>query len=64
MSQIKYKDKIIKIHADGDYSINSSLANRCSSYINDEPLTLDWLESFDENSIFYDIGSNIGGFLF
>ena len=64
MSQIKYKDKIIKIHADGDYSINSSLANRCSSYINDEPLTLDWLESFDENSIFYDIGSNIGGFSF
>ena len=43
------QDKIIKIHADGDYSINSSLANRCSSYINDEPLTLDWLESFDEN---------------
>ena len=64
MSEIKYKNKVINIYSDNDYSINSSLTKRCLSYINDEPLTLDWLESFDDNSIFYDIGSNIGGFSF
>lgn len=29
-----------------------------------EPETLKWIESFDDDSIFYDIGSNIGGFSF
>ena len=64
MSEIKYKNKTIKIYADNEYSINSSLAKRCLSYIDDEPLTLDWLASFDNNAVFYDIGSNIGGFSF
>ena len=64
MSKIEYKNKVINVYSDDDYSINSSLNKRCSSYINDEPLTLDWLESFDDNSIFYDVGSNIGGFSF
>tara|TARA_Y100000593_G_C4247916_1_gene305651 strand:+ start:165 stop:926 length:762 start_codon:yes stop_codon:yes gene_type:complete len=68
MKKIKYKDKgkeqSIKIHADDDYSIDSSLTKRCASYITDEPYTLEWLESFTDNSVFYDIGSNIGGFSF
>ena len=64
MSKIKYKDKVINIYADDEYSINASLIKRCASYMDDEPLTLDWLASFDNNSVFYDIGSNIGGFSF
>ena len=63
MSTIKYNNKSIKVYSDNDY-VGSSLDKRCSSYKKDEPQTLDWIESFDNNSVFYDIGSNIGGFSF
>ena len=63
MSEIKYKDKVIKIYSDNDY-VGNSLDKRISSYKEDEPQTLDWIESFKDNSVFYDIGSNIGGFSF
>ena len=43
---------------------NSSLSKRINSYTNDEPLTIEWIESFRNDSVFYDIGSNIGGFSF
>ena len=43
---------------------NNSLSKRINSYTNDEPLTIEWIESFGNDSVFYDIGSNIGGFSF
>ena len=43
---------------------DNSLETRIKTYINDEPQTLEWIESFEKNSIFYDIGSNIGGYSF
>jgi len=43
---------------------NSKLDSRIDSYITAEPETIKWIESFssDSNLVFYDIGSNIGGF--
>jgi len=41
---------------------DNSLETRIKSYINDEPQTLKWIESFEKDSIFYDVGSNIGGY--
>ena len=41
-----------------------NIANRINQYSNDEPSTIEWIKSFKDNSIFYDIGSNIGGFSF
>ena len=38
--------------------------SRCDSYVNAEPYTLKWLETLTDDSILYDIGSNIGGFSF
>lgn len=68
MYNITYKNKSISIHP----SINTKfLKNRCRSYENDEPNTISWLENINDTMnkqskkdkiIFYDIGSNIGGF--
>ena len=44
---------------DKDYKFSRS---RCGAYEKDEPETVKWIESFRNNSVFYDIGSNIGGF--
>ena len=43
---------------------NSILDTRIDSYTTAEPETIKWIESFssDSNLVFYDIGSNIGGF--
>ena len=35
---------------------------RAKTFIKKEPETIDWINSFDENSIFWDIGANIGMF--
>lgn len=43
---------------------DNSLKSRIENYINAEPKTLEWIESFEKNSIFYDVGSNIGGYSF
>jgi FkbM family methyltransferase len=42
----------------------ASLNKRINSYTTEEPETIKWIESFssDSNLVFYDIGSNIGGF--
>tara|TARA_R110000851_G_scaffold266522_1_gene419018 strand:- start:978 stop:1748 length:771 start_codon:yes stop_codon:yes gene_type:complete len=53
-----YNKKLNKIYN------NSKLSKRINSYTGDEPLTIEWIESFEKNSIFYDIGSNIGGYSF
>jgi hypothetical protein len=33
---------------------------RCETYESKEPETLDWIDSFTEEEIFFDIGANIG----
>ena len=59
---IDYKKQLNEIYATN--KVNSSLSKRIHSYVDDEPLTIEWIKSFKNNSIFYDIGSNIGGFSF
>lgn len=66
MAVLKYNNQKIIIHSDHDYDDTSgySLHRRCKAYSCDEPKTLEWLNTFEDNTIFYDIGSNIGGFSF
>ena len=68
MAELKYRRNTIKVHSDTDYDNigpnDVSLQSRCDAYVSDEPKTLEWLNTFKEDSIFYDIGSNIGGFSF
>ena len=33
---------------------------RVKSLFSKEPITIDWIRSFENNSIFYDIGANVG----
>ena len=54
-----YNDKLISFFKNEN---NSSLSKRINCYAVDEPETIQWIESFSSNSVFYDIGSNIGGF--
>ena len=56
--KLNYKDKSINVV--GKDEINK----RLDAYHNDEPKTIRWIENFNPNGIFYDIGSNIGGFSF
>ena len=43
------------------YSIsNDTTYWRARTLFTKEPLTIDWLRSFEKNSIFYDIGANVG----
>ena len=58
---INYKNHKIQIHSNIE---SKFLGKRCKAYENDEPFTIKWLESLSDNSILYDIGSNIGGFSF
>ena len=51
-----------EFYTDVDYT--TGLEARIKSYDEDEPETLKWIEGFPSKSIFYDIGSNIGGFSF
>lgn len=54
-----YKDKSINVIGTKEH-----IQGRINSYKRDEPKTVRWIESFDSNGIFYDVGSNIGGFSF
>jgi FkbM family methyltransferase len=36
--------------------------SRINCYLKDEPMTLNWLKKLNNEDVFYDIGSNIGGF--
>tara|TARA_B110000285_G_C15111803_1_gene611565 strand:+ start:1126 stop:1884 length:759 start_codon:yes stop_codon:yes gene_type:complete len=62
-TKIDYK-KLARLYSNGKVkkSEKHELQKRINSYVEDEPLTIQWIESFNENSVFYDIGSNIGGF--
>ena len=44
------------------YTPNSLTFFRMSSIETKEPETLDWIDSFDKNSCFFDVGANIGVF--
>lgn len=59
----KFENKTINISVDESYDVES-LKKRLHLYTIDEPETIDWIKSFKENSIFWDIGSNVGGFSF
>jgi FkbM family methyltransferase len=55
IKKINHKNQELKFHI-----INYLTYYRASTFSDKEPETLDWIESFNENSIFFDIGSNIG----
>ena len=43
------------------YSIhNETTLWRAQSLFTKEPITISWIRSFDDNSVFYDIGANVG----
>ena len=54
-----YKDKSINVIGTKEH-----LLPRINAYKNDEPKTVKWIENFNRKGIFYDVGSNIGGFSF
>jgi len=56
---MNYKEKLNKYYKN---YLDDKLVKRLNSYIEDEPKTIKWIESFDSDSVFYDIGSNVGGF--
>ena len=48
-----------------DVKLNLSIPNRKTRYraktfSTKEPETLDWIDSFEKNSVFWDVGANIG----
>lgn len=59
-----YKNKILTINHNNQKIrlINNSPINfyRIKSFSNKEPMTLKWIDTFEKNSIFFDIGANIG----
>ena len=53
--KIKVNDKIIRLSTP-----NFITRYRQKTFFTKEPDTLKWIESFDRNSVFYDIGANVG----
>ena len=62
MSKISYKGKSVEVKYES--TMSRILDSRIKAYEEDEPDTLAWIESFEEDSVFFDVGSNIGGFSF
>ena len=62
-TKINYK-KLASLYSSSKVkeSEQADLQKRINSYVADEPLTIQWIESVNKNSVFYDVGSNIGGF--
>ncbi len=55
----KVKDKYTKKNI--NFSIkNNSTHFRAHTLFTKEPVTIDWIRGFEDNSVFYDIGANIG----
>ncbi len=52
---IEYKNKKYKF-----YTPNRLSYFRAQTFLTKEPLTIKWIENFDEGSVFWDIGANIG----
>jgi FkbM family methyltransferase len=58
---LTFNDKSINFYDfAGIYKQN--IQKRINCYLNDEPKTINWLKNLTNEDIFYDIGSNIGGF--
>ena len=57
--RFNYKNKSINVIGTKEH-----IQGRINAYKKDEPKTIRWIENFDPNGIFYDVGSNIGGFSF
>lgn len=55
VSDVNHNHVHMKIH-----SPNTLCNYRAQSFSTKEPDTIDWLDALDENSVFYDIGANIG----
>jgi FkbM family methyltransferase len=55
--EIIYKDINLKFHVPNQLNFY-----RVDSFYYKEPETIEWINNFEENSIFWDIGSNIGLF--
>ena len=53
--KIKVNNKIIRLSTP-----NFLTRYRAKTFFTKEPDTLKWIESFDQNSVFYDIGANVG----
>ena len=51
------KNKKIKLRFFTPNRINKL---RVNTFFTKEPETLDWIDGFEENSVFFDIGSNVG----
>jgi FkbM family methyltransferase len=52
---VNYNGKLFKF-----YTPNSVCMWRASTFTTKEPETLNWIDSFNDGSIFYDIGANVG----
>ncbi len=55
VSIIKHNNVELKLH-----NINYLTDYRIRTFASKEPETLEWIDKFDENSVFYDIGANVG----
>ncbi len=53
--KIKLNDKIIRLSTP-----NFLTRHRAKTFFTKEPDTLKWIDSFNQNSVFYDIGANVG----
>ena len=42
------------------YSPNALCDYRCKTFFSKEPQTLEWIKKFNRNSVFWDVGANIG----
>ena len=58
------KKNIKKIHLRNDsillYEVNSLTRYRNDTFFSKEPETLEWIDKFPKESIFWDVGANIG----
>jgi FkbM family methyltransferase len=55
--EFKLHNKIIKFRTG-----HGRLLWRAKEFLNEEPLTIEWINSFNTNDIFYDIGANVGNY--
>ena len=68
MQKIKERERLLYITIADKYSNNkikfsiknSSTYFRGTTLFTKEPITIEWIKSFKKNSIFFDIGANIG----
>ena len=66
--KIKEKEQIVYITVTDPYTnqkINFTIKNnstfwRGRTLLTKEPITIEWIKSFKKNSVFYDIGANMG----